>query len=97
MQRATDEQTNTAAAAATTTMNTVAARRWEQTPAAMQMPVRVRARPQQPEWTVNRDPKALDRMYDRFLGSRWEGHKMLPEEIKVGKMSHSFFDDGAGV
>lgn len=67
--------------------------RWQQTPPAMRMPVRLRPLPKQPEWKVNKDPKLLDEMYDRFVGRAGEaakdqvqstrGRDLLPEEVKV--------------
>ena len=69
--------------------------RWSQTPPAMQMPIRLRPQPKQPEWRVNDQPEVLDEMYDRFIGRAGEsakgqdevestrGRDLLPEEIKV--------------
>ena len=61
----------------------------------MKMPYRLRPTPNQTEWRVNEDPKVLDEMYDRFVGSAGEaakgqtelestkGKDLLPEEVKV--------------
>ena len=69
--------------------------RWQQTPPAMKMPYRVRPLPNQTAWRVNEDPKVLDEVYDKFVGSAGEaakgqagvestkGRGLLPEEVKV--------------
>lgn len=69
--------------------------RWQRTPPAMQMPIRLRPRPKQSPWRVNEDPELLDEMYDRFVGRAGEaakgqagvestrGRDLLPEEVKV--------------
>lgn len=57
--------------------------RWQQTPAAMKMPYRLRPLPEQPAWNVNTQQEPLDLMYDRFFGNRARGRDMLPEEVKV--------------
>lgn len=43
-------------------------------------------------WSVNNDPKKLDEVYDRLLGSG--GSRMLPEEVKWLAVTHKSFDQG---
>ena len=69
--------------------------RWQQTPPAMAMPVRLRPKPNQPLWRVNTRQEPLDEMYDRFVGRVGEaakgqdglvgtrGRELLGEDVKV--------------
>ncbi|KAK5133918.1 hypothetical protein LTR08_007147 [Meristemomyces frigidus] len=80
--------------------------RWQQTPPAMAMPLRLRPRPNQPVWRVNTRQEPLDEMYDRFVGrvgeaakgqegiSGTRGRDMLPEEVKWLAVTHKSFDHG---
>lgn len=68
--------------------------RWSYTPEAMKAPFsphRVKD-PSRKVWSVNSDPKKLDQMYLRLLGSG--GDKLLPDEIKWLAVTHKSFDQG---
>ena len=56
------------------------------------MPVRIRPRPKNNEWTCNEDPKKLDAMYRRLFGG--EGDSMLSDEVKWLAITHKSFDQG---
>jgi large subunit ribosomal protein L15 len=56
------------------------------------MPVRVRPKPKNNEWTCNSDPRKLDAMYVRLLGEG--GDKLLSEEVKWLAVTHKSFDQG---
>jgi large subunit ribosomal protein L15 len=68
--------------------------RWSQTPAAMKAPVQLDFAKNEYNkvWTVNNDPKKLDEVYDRLLGSG--GSRMLPDEVKWLAVTHKSFDQG---
>lgn len=66
--------------------------RWQQTPKAMAMPIRVRDPPRQAPYIVNTDSKVLDQAYNKMLGRG--GDSMLPEEIKWLAVTHKSFDHG---
>ncbi|KAF2651273.1 hypothetical protein K491DRAFT_696597 [Lophiostoma macrostomum CBS 122681] len=66
--------------------------RWQQTPARMVAPFRVRPLPQGPAFEVNEDPRKLDEAYMRMLGR--DGEKMLTEEVKWLAVTHKSFDHG---
>lgn len=66
--------------------------RWQQTPRGMSMPVRIRSKPKNNEWTCNSDPRKLDAMYVRLLGEG--GEKLLSEEAKWLAITHKSFDQG---
>ena len=56
------------------------------------MPLRVRPKPKNNEWTCNDDPAKLDAMYKKLLGEK--GDKMLTEESKWLAITHKSFDQG---
>jgi large subunit ribosomal protein L15 len=66
--------------------------RWASTPKAMIAPVRTR--PVRPNniYHVNSDPKKLDEVYVRILGS--DGDKLLTDETKWLAVTHRSFDHG---
>lgn len=66
--------------------------RWQQTPAAMVAPFRLRPRNPANEYRVNEDPERLDEVYIRVLGSG--GDKLLTEEVKWLAVTHKSFDHG---
>lgn len=68
--------------------------RWSQTPAAMKAPIQLDFAKNEYNkvWTVNNDPKKLDEVYDRLLGSG--GSRMLPDEVKWLAVTHKSFDQG---
>ncbi|KAF2467881.1 uncharacterized protein BDR25DRAFT_344633 [Lindgomyces ingoldianus] len=66
--------------------------RWQQTPARMVAPFRVRPMPQGPVFKVNDDPRRLDEMYIRMLGAN--GNKVLTDEVKWLAVTHKSFDHG---
>jgi len=66
--------------------------RWQQTPKAMAMPIRVRSRGTDPAFRVNDKPEILDQAYTRMLGKG--GDAMLPEEVKWLAVTHKSFDHG---
>ena len=67
--------------------------RWSQTPPAMTAPYPTKARSVgwQP-FQCNSDPKRLDDVYTKFLGS--DGSNMLSEETKWLAVTHKSFDQG---
>ena len=73
-------------------VDTHASPRWSQTPAGMKAPVRSRLTASGGRHDVNKDPRKLDEMYIRFLGSG--GEKMLSEETKWLAITHKSFDHG---
>jgi large subunit ribosomal protein L15 len=66
--------------------------RWQQTPARMVAPFRVRPLPQGPAFKVNEDPRKLDEVYMRMLGR--DGDTMLTDEVKWLAVTHKSFDHG---
>lgn len=66
--------------------------RWKQTPKGMTMPIRLRPKITNNEWTCNDSPEKLDTMYKRLLGP--EGPQMLTEETKWLAITHKSFDQG---
>lgn len=66
--------------------------RWQQTPARMVAPFRVRPKPRGPEFQVNNDPRRLDEAYTRMLGPG--GNKILSDEVKWLAVTHKSFDHG---
>ena len=66
--------------------------RWQQTPAAMAAPFRLRPRNPENEYRVNEDPERLDQVYIRVLGSG--GDKLLTDEVKWLAVTHKSFDHG---
>ncbi|KAF2198538.1 hypothetical protein GQ43DRAFT_443248 [Delitschia confertaspora ATCC 74209] len=66
--------------------------RWQQTPARMVAPYRIRPLPAGPELKVNDDPRKLDEVYVRMLGQ--SGDKVLSEEAKWLAVTHKSFDHG---
>ncbi|KAI9712325.1 MAG: hypothetical protein M1820_001538 [Bogoriella megaspora] len=66
--------------------------RWQSTPPAMVAPVSTNFREEQNRFPVNKDPKRLDRVYQRLLGEG--GGDMLPEEVKWLAVTHKSFDHG---
>lgn len=71
--------------------------RWQQTPPAMRMPIRLRPEPNQPVWTVNDSLENLNSAYDTFIGSavpRKRGSELLDEETKWLAITHKSFDHG---
>ncbi|KAI9722911.1 MAG: hypothetical protein M1812_001359 [Candelaria pacifica] len=67
-------------------------RRWAQTPQRMRAPVRARPKPQSNNFRVNEDPKQLEQIMGRVLGSG--GEKMLTEEVRWLVVTHKSFDHG---
>lgn len=66
--------------------------RWQQTPARMIAPYRIRPLPRGPAFVVNNDPRKLDEAYVRMLGP--SGDKMLSDEVKWLAVTHKSFDHG---
>ncbi|KAF2179877.1 hypothetical protein K469DRAFT_594156 [Zopfia rhizophila CBS 207.26] len=66
--------------------------RWQQTPARMITPFRIRPQPKGPVFKVNDDPRRLDEAYMRMLGPN--GDKALSEEVKWLAVTHKSFDHG---
>ncbi|KAF2703002.1 hypothetical protein K504DRAFT_393396 [Pleomassaria siparia CBS 279.74] len=66
--------------------------RWQQTPARMRAPIRLRPLPKGPEFKVNEDPRKLDDAYKQMLGPG--GDKVLTEEVKWLAITHKSFDHG---
>jgi len=67
--------------------------RWSYTPPAMAAPVRSRFRPEgYTPLKINSDPKRLDQVYIRFLGTG--GDKVLSDETKWLAVTHKSFDHG---
>lgn len=66
--------------------------RWQQTPKAMAMPVRIRPMRQPNVFKVNSDPEKLDAALNRMIGN--SAASMLPEEIKWLAVTHKSFDHG---
>lgn len=68
--------------------------RWQQTPARMKMPFRVRPLPsRQPSYNINSDPHVLHGVYDAILGSK-NAYTTLPEELRWLAVTHKSFDHG---
>ena len=73
------------------TVNTIP--RWKETPPQMRAPFRSKPPTLKPnDYSVNEDPKRLDRAYVEILGNK--GDEMLPEEIKWLAITHKSFDHG---
>ena len=66
--------------------------RWQQTPARMVAPVRLRPPPKGPAFIVNEDPRRLNEVYVRMLGQG--GDKVLSDEVKWLAVTHKSFDHG---
>lgn len=67
--------------------------RWAQTPSAMKGSLTVRKMNSKGgRHDVNKDPRKLDQMYERFLGP--ESSKMLSEETRWLAVTHKSFDHG---
>lgn len=68
--------------------------RWSFTPPEMKAPLQLdhAKNAHNKVWSVNNDPKKLDEVYDRLLGSG--GSRMLPEEVKWLAVTHKSFDQG---
>ncbi|KXT04847.1 hypothetical protein AC578_3484 [Pseudocercospora eumusae] len=65
--------------------------RWKQTPPALKMPIRLRAQPKQPVWSVNTDDEKLNQAYDSFcgrVGGNKRGRDLLSEEVKWTAITH---------
>ncbi|KAL6706332.1 hypothetical protein ACN47E_005622 [Coniothyrium glycines] len=66
--------------------------RWQQTPARMTAPYRIRPLAKGGIFKVNEDPKKLDDAYIRMLGPG--GDKVLNDEVKWLAVTHKSFDHG---
>ncbi|KAI9707677.1 MAG: hypothetical protein M1836_000638 [Candelina mexicana] len=67
-------------------------RRWAQTPERMRAPVPVRPRPNSNAFEVNQNPRKLEQIMGRVLGTG--GEKMLTEEVRWLAVTHKSFDHG---
>lgn len=67
--------------------------RWQQTPARMTAPYRIRPQARGGVFKVNEDPKRLDNAYVRILGPG--GDKVLSDEVKWLAVTHKSFEHGA--
>lgn len=67
--------------------------RWQQTPARMTAPYRIRPQARGGVFKVNEDPKRLDDAYIRMLGPG--GDKVLTDEVKWLAVTHKSFVHGA--
>ncbi|KAF1830814.1 hypothetical protein BDW02DRAFT_506678 [Decorospora gaudefroyi] len=66
--------------------------RWQQTPARMVAPFRIRPEAKGGVFKVNEDPRRLDEVYVRMLGPG--GDKVLGDEVKWLAVTHKSFDHG---
>lgn len=66
--------------------------RWQATPERMVAPFRSRPRPLHNTFYVNEDPRLLDQVYIKVLGSG--GQRVLTEEVKWLAVTHKSFDHG---
>ncbi|KAF2852032.1 hypothetical protein T440DRAFT_467270 [Plenodomus tracheiphilus IPT5] len=66
--------------------------RWQQTPARMTAPIRIRPQARGGVFQVNDDPKRLDDAYIRMLGPG--GDKVLGDEVKWLAVTHKSYDHG---
>ena len=66
--------------------------RWQSTPPRMMAPIRSKPPVANNDFAVNEDPKRLDKVYDRVLGTG--GCEMLTDEVKWLALTHKSFDHG---
>ncbi|KAH3905479.1 hypothetical protein HBH56_218300 [Parastagonospora nodorum] len=66
--------------------------RWQQTPARMVAPYRIRPKAKGGVFKVNEDPRRLDEAYIRMLGPG--GDELLGDEVKWLAVTHKSFEHG---